>query len=357
MFGTEAIMVKMQAAGGRDHPGTKGSSAFLIAPSPTTPTPRADGRLLACLDDGPESDVILDQALAVAKGFDLSVSAARVLETTRQGRAPADPLEWQARRREGLNHLDRLVAAPNRRGSKIERVLLAGPAAGELTGWAIDQGVTLMVLGTRDRRGDRSGLGATAQEVMETGAASLLLIPPGRAAMPPCRRILVPLDGSQRAESVLPLVARLARAHGAELVLAHVVPRIQTLGNQRLEVPTHTLYLRLAEQNERAARDYLSGLEARLRKEGLPVRAIVVPEGDPRRELLRLASDQRADLIIVTSHGSSGITDDPYGSVTQHLATHAPAPLLIVRPDFAHVFLKPEGSASQGVRRTSPQPA
>jgi nucleotide-binding universal stress UspA family protein len=357
MFESEAIMGNMQAAGGRDHPGTKGGSVFFTAPSPSAPSSRADGRLMACLDDGPQSDVILEQALAVAKGFDLSVSAARVLETARHPTAPADPLEWQVRRRQVLDHLDRLVAASDRKGSKIECVLLAGPAAGELTGWAIDHGVTLMALGTRDRRGDRPGLGATAQEVLESGAASLLLVPPGRAAMPPYRRILVPLDGSQRAESVLPFAARLARVHGAELVLAHVVPRIQTLGNYRSETATRALHLRLAEQNERAARDYLSGLEARLWKERLPVRSIVVPDGDPRRELLRIASGLGADLIIVTSHGSGGMTGEPCGSVTEYLATHAPAPLLIVRPDFTHGFLEPQESASQGVRRTSPQPA
>jgi nucleotide-binding universal stress UspA family protein len=349
-------MDKLQAAGGSDHRGTTLGSVFQMAPSPTGPSPapparRADGRLLACLDDGPESDVILDQALAVAKSFDLTVSAARVLETAHQGRAPADPLEWQLRRREGLDHLARLVAAPNRQGSKIDRVLLAGPAAGELTGWAKDHGVALMALGTGDRRGGRPGLGSTTQKVMESGAASLLLVPPGREAMPPYRRILVPLDSSQRAESVVPLAARLARAHGAELVLVHVVPRLQALGNRPLETSTQDLCLRLAEQNERAARDYLRGLETQLGKVRLPVRAIVVPDGDPRPELLRQANDLRADLIIVTSHGWSGMTGEPYGSVTQYLATHALAPLLIVRPDFvpdfAHVFLEPEESTSQ----------
>jgi nucleotide-binding universal stress UspA family protein len=366
MFELEAIMDKMQAAGGRDFRGSKDGSVFFMAPA--LPARRSDGRLLACLDDGPDSDVILDQALAVAKGFDLSVAAARVIETARHPGTPADPIEWQVRRRKGLDHLDRLVTATERKGSTIERVLLAGPAAGELTGWAMDHGVTLMALGTRDPRGDLPGLGGTARKVMESGAASLLLVPPGREAIPPYRRILVPLDGSQRAESVVPLAARLARAHGAELVLAHVVPCLEALGDPPLKLSAHALHLRLAEQNERAVRDYLSALETQMWKEGLPVRAIVVPGGDPRRELLRLANNLRADLIIATSHGSGGMTGEPYGSVTHYLATHAPAPLLIVRPDFAHVFLEPEeyrqprGSTNQPAARVntadrSPEPA
>jgi nucleotide-binding universal stress UspA family protein len=343
--------------GGGNNRGTKSNSVFLMEPAPAAPARRAGGSLLACLDDGPESDVILDQALAVAKGLGLSVSAARVLETTRHPGAPADPLQWQTRKRQGLSWLDRLVDRFERPVEKIERVLLAGPAAGELTGWAMEHGVNLMALGTSGRKADRPGLGATARKIVESGAASLLLVPVARPATPPCRRLLVPLDGSQRAESVLPLAARLARAHGAELVLAHVVPRFQTLADQRPEASTEALSFRLASRNERAARDYLSGLEAQLRREQLPVRAIVVPGGDPRRELLRLADDQRTDLIIVSSHGSSGMTGDPYGSVTQYLATHAPAPLLIVRPDFVPAFPMPAPPATRSARSVAPQPA
>lgn len=347
----------VQVAGDEGYGGIEGGSLFFMAPSPRARTSRTEGRVLACLDNGPDCDSILDQALAVARGLDLSVTAARVLETARHLSVPADPLEWQVRRREGLDCLDRLVAASARRGSKIERVLLAGPAADELTGWATEHDVTLMALGTHGRRADRPGLGGTAQRVMEGAAASLLLVPAGRAGRPPYRRILVPLDGSQRAESVLPLAVRVARAHGAELILAHVVPRFKAIGDGPLETPTRALCARLTEQNEQGARDYLDALEARLWKERLPVRAIVVRDGDPRSELLRLARDQQADLVVVASHGASGMTDVPCGSVTEYLATHASVPLLIVRPDFAHVFAAPAASASQGVHSATPQPA
>ena len=347
----------VQTAGGGEGRATEDGSPFLIAPQPRAHTRRSESRLLACLDEGPESDLVLDQALAVAKGLDLSVTAARVLETARHLGVPADPIEWQVRRRQGLDGLDRLVAASDRGGSNIERVLLAGPAADELTVWAKEHDATLMALGTHDRPADLPGLGGTAQRVMARATASLLLVPAGRAARPPYRHILVPLDGSQRAESVLPVAARLARAHGAELVLVHVVPRIQAIGDGPLEAPTRDLCLRLAEQNEQGARDYLDALEAQLWKERLPVRAIVARDGDPRSELLRLAREQQADLIIVASHGSSGMADVPCGSVTEYLATHAPTALLIVRPDFAHVFAAPAAPASHGSRSASPQPA
>lgn len=333
------------------------ATPFLIASPMVERTARPDGRLLACLDDGPECDAILDQALAVARGLDLSVTAARVLETARHLAVPADPLEWQVRRREGLDCLDRLVATSGRGASKIDRVLLAGPAADELTGWAKEHEVTLMALGTHDRRAGPPGLGGTVRKVMEHAAASILLVPALSTGRLPYRRILAPLDGSQRAESVLPLAARIASAHGAELVLAHVVPRLQPIGYGPLETPTRALCARLSEQNEQGARDYLDSLEARLWKEHLPVRAIVVRNGEPRSELVRLAVEQQVDLVVVASHGASGMNDVPCGSVTEYLANHVPMPLLIVRPDFAHVFVAPAVSSSQGARSASTQTA
>lgn len=188
-------------------------------------------------------------------------------------------------------------------------------------------------------------------------AALLLLVPAGGAGRLPYRSILAPLDGSERAESVLPLAVRIASAHGAELLLAHVVPRLQVIGCGPLDTPTSALCARLSEQNEQRARDYLDALGLRLRKDHLPVRAIVARIGDPRSELVRLAGNQQVDLIVVASHGASGMNDVPCGSVTEYLATHAPMPLLIVRPNFAHVFAAPAVSASQEASSAITQPA
>ena len=341
-----------------------GSLALPEAPAFPKPSPLGTSRaprpaigMLACLDDSASSDAILGHALAVAHALDLPVTAARVLEAPRHLSAPADPLEWQARRRQGLDRLERLVAGSSRATARVERLLLAGPAADELTGWARDHGVGLMALGTGTGQMEAKGLGDTAQRVLERALSSLLLVPPGLTPRLPYRRLLVPLDGSARAESVLPLAVRLARAHGAELVLAHVVPRVEAIGTSASNEPGRALSQRLAEQNEAAARDYLDSLEARLWKEHLPARAVVATGGDPRTELRRLAAELRSDLVILSSHGRSGMNDVACGSVTEYLATHAPAPLLIVRPTFAHDFAGALPSGAEEMRNSSPERA
>ncbi|HET9428899.1 MAG TPA: universal stress protein [Allosphingosinicella sp.] len=291
--------------------------------------------LLACLDDGPLSRSILDHSMAIANALDLSVSVARVIETQQQAGVPADPLEWQVRRRESLDRFDYLIASPVR---PVRRVLLSGSAADELTGWATENRASILALGTRAAPAGRAGLGGTVHRMLERGSASLLLVPAECRSRLPYRRLLVPLDGSARAESVLPIAVRIARAHKSELLLAHVVGRPEATSLPCIETTAHALCARLVEQNEQAARDYLDGLEARIWKEGLSARTVVMHGGDARVELVGLAQAQQADLIIVASHGRSGMVEVPCGSVTEYLAAHAPSPLLIVRPSFDRGF-------------------
>ncbi len=326
--------------------------------SASTPAARAGAdrqwRVLAGIGAAPTNAVVVRHARAVARGLDLAVTVARVVETPRHD-SPIDPLEWQMRQSECRRNLEQVTAAERGDAKVLESVLLAGPAAEQLTSWARDNDVTLLAVATHERpTSGGHGLGTTAQGVLDQGETSMLLIPAGCAAGEALsyRRILVPLDGSPRAESVIPVATRIARAHGAELILAHVVPRLEIVDEAPLEAQAQDLCARLAEHNERGARIYLEELRGRLWKEKLPVRSIVATAGDPRTLLRRMIVEQHVDLVVMSSHGKSGMGDMPCGSVTEYLATHAAVPLLIVRPNFAHVF----GSAREPTAETGPKP-
>jgi nucleotide-binding universal stress UspA family protein len=276
------------------------------------------------------------------------------VETAPHFELPTDPVQWQLRRKEHRDQLNHIASSPSGNASPMESILLTGPAGDRLSDWAVEHQVPLLALATRGHTASRrNGLGATAQRVLERAAASMLLVPLDAARSERelvYRKLLVPLDGSCRAESVLPLASRIARTHGAEIVLAHVVPK-PPLVDSRAE--DSDLCNKLAAHNERHARDYLDELRGKLRGDGLAVSTVVSPSGDARAELRKLAAQQRIDLIVLSSHGQSGLTDVPCGSVTEYLATHAPVPMLIVRPNFIHGFGEP--AATPG-RMAEPSP-
>lgn len=297
--------------------------------------------LLVCIDNSDVSCAVVQHALGVARGLDLGVRLARVIETTRHLDAPVDPLEWQMRSGECRRTLERLARCGEAPAGALDSVLLAGPVVDELIRFAGDHQVPLLALAGRSRQeAGQAGLGHTARGLLERSPASVLIVPAHLRDNQPVRytRLLVPLDGSLRAESVLPLASRIARTHGAEILLLHVLAKPDLVASPSLDPGIRDLCTRLSMHNERSARDYLDQLQRRTRKDGIATRSIVLTQGDPRIELMRIATDQQAGLIIMASHGCSGLSDVPCGSVTDYVASHAGVPVLVAKPSFTHGF-------------------
>jgi nucleotide-binding universal stress UspA family protein len=150
------------------------------------------------------------------------------------------------------------------------------------------------------------------------------------------QRVLVPVDGSSRAESVLPLAAQLATTAAAELLIAHVVPGPHLTQTRPLETADLDLRARILQRNEMVAREYLDRLRARWSSPGHAVRVILLRNGDVRARLERLIPEEDVHLVVLSSHGESGRIDVSCGSVTADLLIHSSAPLLIVRPRVVH---------------------
>ena len=147
------------------------------------------------------------------------------------------------------------------------------------------------------------------------------------------RKILVPLDGSNLAESVVPEVLRLMKVSDAKLVLVRALP---DFGIPRLDVQE----VMAGQQKE--AEEYLAEVHAQL--ESLGVRAErIVRRGDPADVILTVAETEKADLIAMSTHGRSGVQKWFFGSVAEKVRAHAPVPLLLIRaeetdaPDWAAV--------------------
>lgn len=273
--------------------------------------------------------------MALATTLRLPVTFAHVVETARNAGSPADPVDWHVRLSECRERLDRIIAQERGTATDVGRVVLTGSTAQELNGWARDHTGALLAIGTRSKQAEsRRGLGSTVQKILDRALASLLLVPGDAADVPAAayRKLLVPLDGSCRAESVLPAAVRIARAHGAELILAHVVAKVDTIDGNSISDGACELCSKLMDHNESRARAYLEGLRTQVWRQGV-LAQIVIGHGDPRDQLRHLAMRHHADLMVVSSHGYTGLADVACGSVTEYLATHVPCPLLIIRPD------------------------
>lgn len=140
-------------------------------------------------------------------------------------------------------------------------------------------------------------------------------------------RVLVPLDGSEVAEAVLPVAVTLAKADGAALRLLRIAeePRPPARGETDVSAPADREAGRLRQEAE----DYLQRMIGRL--PGLPVDG-AVRVGDPAEGILAEAEEWGADLIALATHGRSGLRRVVLGSVAQAVVTSALCEVLTLRP-------------------------
>jgi nucleotide-binding universal stress UspA family protein len=300
--------------------------------------PQATGvfdRVVACLDGSELGERVIPHALAIAKALGAPLTLLRVLESKASGGEAPDPLEWDIRRREGRDYVARLAEPREGVEVLVESEVVEGQAAEEICHWTRQHGVGLTVLCTHGARGKTEwSLASTARKLVEGAPGSVLVVPAGAPSQPRVaryRRILVPVDGSARAESVIPLAKRVAVAQGAELVLAHVVPVPVLIEMGPLDSETLDLRERLVRRNERVANEYLDRLRARLAGGELSIRALVLRGGDARGRVARLIVDEAVDLVVLAAQGRGARADVSLGSVAAHLVARAEVPILIVR--------------------------
>lgn len=142
------------------------------------------------------------------------------------------------------------------------------------------------------------------------------------------RRILVPLDGSKRAESILPYVEELAKVHGSTLVFLQVIEPGATMVTPYDMAPYYDA--EMGEQWVNEAKAYLEGLQKEFSQKNFKSR-IMVEQGPVVRTIIDAAQKENADLIAMASHGRSGLARVFYGSVAAGILQQADRPLLLVR--------------------------
>jgi nucleotide-binding universal stress UspA family protein len=293
-------------------------------------------RIVVPLDGSSLAECVLPHVIALATLGDVAVTLLRVLENRQAGRRTpfADPLDA---------HLDGVIANAylteaterlSRAGVSVETATLNGSAAEQIVAFARQNDVDLIVMSSHGENGLSAwNVSSVTQKVALRAHRSVMIVPayvsPRSGEDPvPYRRVLVPLDGSQRAECVLPTAAALARAHDVDLILAHVVRKAEMPQRLRSYRDDARLVEQLTGYQRRAAEAYLEDVRARL-----PVAAQiqVLVRSNVTNALRELADQSACDLLLLSAHGHSGSPCFIYGCVTMGLITFGGQPLLIIQ--------------------------
>jgi nucleotide-binding universal stress UspA family protein len=314
--------------------------------------------ILVPLDGSLLAECSLSHMLAIVRSFDADVTLIHMLEKkeTDSSAHMFDLLDWQIKKTEASLYLEKTKARFNESDLHIQMVVQEGLVAEGITEYAQDHGVKLIILSSHGNSGlARWGISNIAQKIILSAPTSVFVIraqqldvqadePPAMASY---QRILVPLDGSQRAEHVLPIVGQLAHFHGSKI---HLVQVIQTPEMARHLPLTHEdieLSNRIVERNREEAEHYLELAKSRSYLDGLTVHVHLFTSDNAAAELHRVAEQEQVDLVVLNAHGYSGHSGWPLGSMVNNFIMYSHLPILIVQD----LPVKPKQTSVEGLPR------
>lgn len=289
--------------------------------------------LLVPLDGSPLAACALPHAIAFVRAFGAKVTLVRVLAVPSSG-APTDSFDWQLHKAEAEAYLDGIAQALQVAGIFPETVVLEGQPAHLIVNYVQRNQIDLVILSSHGESGLTGwNIGSVAQKILLRAHVSCLLI---RAYQPlqtertdlRYHRLLVPLDGSLRAECALPVATTLAQYYQSALSLAHVVRQPDLPHYLPLTPEEQTLAEELLQRNRSAVFQHLE----QLRAQWPAVTEIhLLTNSAVAATLDALTVHAQVDLVILSAHGYSGGSQWPYGSVTTNFIVYGRAPLLLIQ--------------------------
>ena len=299
-------------------------------------------RILCPVDFSECSRRAVDHALAIARWYEASVTALHVYPMPPVAATPAgliifEPVLLTTDQRAYLLAATRQCLATGSVGVVTNAVLREGGAATSILEQARDMDIDLIVMGTHGRSGvDRLLIGSVTEKVLRKAACPVLTVPHAAADAAPTspllyKKILCPIDFSEPSIRAMDYAFSLARETDAHLTVLHVTPRELDLPGDDSEGDAKLTVEEFFDRRERWARQRLeeavrSGVDIYCTAEAEVTRA-----RHPWEEILRVAREHQADLIVMGIQGRSAVDRMLFGSTTQQVIRQAGCPVLTLR--------------------------
>lgn len=281
------------------------------------PTEVSFNKMLVPLDGSP----FAEQSLSVAESICLAYGAHLTLMSVDPSKkhhwpfsaiAPNDQIKGgEAERKQ---YLEQIASRLKKAGLETGIAVSKGDVATQIIDYAHDSRVDLIVMGTHGRSGlERFMIGSVANKMIQISDTPILLLRPTtewRSRWSQFKRLLVTVDGSHESERILPFARALAAQFGSEVILLSV-PEGQASVSYRAQL-----------------QDYLQKLADAFADDGIKVQAIVTGSS-PARTIVRTSEEERADLIMLATHGLGGVERLMIGSVADRVVRQAQCPVFL----------------------------
>jgi nucleotide-binding universal stress UspA family protein len=271
-----------------------------------------------------DHDTMLNETLLEAYGI------ADTLEALQAQKKRA----WETMRQHAEGYLAAQAMYMRETGLDVEIEVQFGSPDKMIVEVARERNATLIAMATHGYGGLKLWtLGSVTDQVVHTVATPVFVVHGAEQvpAAPTIKRILVPLDGSAFARQVLPFATELANQANAEMILLQAITStIEPLAGFRPLLRPIPQYSELIELLHWRAQLELGGLAEQIRQYGITVRTSIV-NGQAAEVILDETAQRKADLVVMATHGYSGLKRWALGSVAHKVLHTATVPLVLVR--------------------------
>ena len=297
--------------------------------------------ILVPLDGSLLAECVLPHAAAIARAFDAKITLLRVLDKhqVHQSAQLFDLLNWQITKTEAKLYLEKIAARLKESGVETRETVLEGLVAESITEFAQNQKMKLIILSSHGHTGlSQWGISSVTQKIIFSAPTSVVII---RARQPvtgelalkerPYQQIMIPLDGSWRAENVLPTITLLSHFHQSKIHIVHVVKTPEMARHMPLTREDIDLSNRIVARNREEAIRYLDQMRLHSPLADIDVKTHLLTSDNAAAALHDLAEREHVDLVALSAHGYSGNNQWPYGSMVNNFILYSKVPLLIVQ--------------------------
>ena len=298
--------------------------------------------MLVTLDGSELAEVVLSYATELSQRLHLNLVFINVCETKQAESLPMCRAYMKYATETVMSPLRNKTDVNTENHNQVRWEVVTGDPAEEILKYADKNNIDLILMANHGHSGLKSlVIGSVANKVLHASKVPIWLV---RACVPeeviydkrPIRTVLVPLDGSKRAESVLPHVASLVKQRGADLVEVTLLkiceePFITSdypEGGSELTWDEHIK--RMKERVRELARQYLNKIEKQLTSSGIKVNSEVL-FGEPSEEIINYANNNQVNLIMMATHAYSRLGQLTSDSVADKVSHRASSPLFLVR--------------------------
>ena len=294
-------------------------------------------RILVPLDGSQLAEESLAHAARFARAYHAKLFLLRVLDVQNQHaalrHAPED-LDWRLYKAQVIHYLNSLTDRLAGKGIDVESRMVEGRAPDQIVEFVRGNRIDLVVLCAYGWGGvSEFPFGGTVQKIIAGPEASVMIVRPtqgGGAKQAHYGRILIPLDGSQRAAWAVSLISGMVDGANPEVILLHVVcapdmPRTRPLTCEEAELRS-----KLVECNLRAAAAYLEEIKRRFSGR-LSIRTRLEVSPHIVDTIEQVADAENVDLIALTVHGESGPAARSNGTVCRSVVMFASRPVLMLQ--------------------------